>query len=145
MSSVTKLIRTEERDGTHWRLGNVGARRDENGVHLTVSGSKQRTVESPAMSNAHAQWAADALRAASVNAGSQACAGKSILETLWEELDTIVDRILSGTPAKDGRDPGRAEGVAYCIAVFQNPYMPNLESVREEATERWYEENPEEA
>lgn len=65
------------------------------------------------------------------------CAGKSIVEMLWEELDAIVDRIMSDAAAEDGRDPGRAEGVAYAIAVINNPYGPNLDLVRGQAMERW--------
>jgi len=66
------------------------------------------------------------------------CSGKSILEMYWDELDTIMDRLMTnGAEAADGRDPGRAEGVAYCIAVMKNPYAPNIDSVRIEAVERF--------
>lgn len=62
--------------------------------------------------------------------------GMSIRERYWEELDAIVDRLNAGEPAEDGRDPGRAEGIAWCLAVMANPYQPNIEAVREESVER---------
>lgn len=67
-------------------------------------------------------------------------AGRSILSILWDELMTISERLLSGESAEDGRDPGRAEGVAYCIAVMTNPYKPDIEAVRAEVVRRWNEE-----
>jgi len=77
------------------------------------------------------------------SAGS--CAGKSIVEIMWEELDTIVERIMTGEEAEDGRDPGRAEGVAMCISIISNPYLPNLPAVREEAIRRFEAAQEEEA
>lgn len=69
------------------------------------------------------------------------CAGKSLLEIMWEELDTIVERMMAGAGAED--DKGMALGVAYCIAVVTNPYYVNVEAVREEAMERWEEKHGE--
>lgn len=69
--------------------------------------------------------------------------GKSILATLWEELMSISERLYTGAEAEDGRDPGRAEGVAYCIAVMTNPYKPDIQAVRAEVARRWREENDE--
>jgi hypothetical protein len=66
--------------------------------------------------------------------------GRSILEMLWEELMSISERLYTGAEAEDGRDPGRAEGVAFCIAVMTNPYAPNIEAVRAEVVRRWNEE-----
>jgi len=60
------------------------------------------------------------------------------LEKMWDELDGIVDRLMSGDAAEDGKDPGRAEGVAYCIAlVTHSPGVVDIEKVRAEAMERW--------
>jgi hypothetical protein len=65
-------------------------------------------------------------------------AGPTILEMMWQELDSVVDRLMEdGAQAEDGRDPGRAEGVAYCIAIITNPYEVNIEAIREEAMVRW--------
>lgn len=64
-------------------------------------------------------------------------AGASILETYWQELDDILDRLLGGTPAEDGKDSGRAEAMVYAIAVATNPYKPNVSEIRKEARRRY--------
>ena len=69
--------------------------------------------------------------------GKKPCEGRSLLEMMWEELDAVFERLISDNPAADGRDEGRAEGIATCIAIVQQPYNPNLDSVREEAMARW--------
>lgn len=84
----------------------------------------------------------DVLRAAAVNSGGSACGGKTILECLWDEMDSIMDRLMTGQEAADGRDAGRAEGLAYAIAVMNNPYLPSIDQVRTQAVERWEQENP---
>jgi hypothetical protein len=76
---------------------------------------------------------ADSLRP--LRPASQACRGKSILEMLWEELDAIVERLMAGAASEE--DKGRAQGVAYAIAVIENPYLPSVERIREEAMDRW--------
>ena len=68
-------------------------------------------------------------------------AGPSIIETLWTELMTITERLLTGQEAEDGRDQGRAEGVAYALAVMHNPYQPSLPEIRREVMRRWHEES----
>jgi hypothetical protein len=76
---------------------------------------------------------ADSLRP--IRPASQACQGKSILEMLWEELDAIVERLMAG--GNDEDDKGKAQGVAWAIALVQNPYLPDIEHVRAEAMDRW--------
>lgn len=68
---------------------------------------------------------------------SVSCAGRSIREIVWEELDVVMERLMSGNQAEDGRDAGRAEGLAFALAIFQNPYLPSVDAVRAEAVERW--------
>lgn len=59
------------------------------------------------------------------------CGGRSILEILEDELDVVVERLLTpGAEAADGTDKGRASGIAYAIAVIENPYSPSIPSVR---------------
>lgn len=70
-----------------------------------------------------------------IRPASQVCGGKSLFEMLWEELDVIVERIMA--EAADEHDVGKAQGVAFAIATIQNPYRPNIESVRAEAMKRW--------
>lgn len=76
-----------------------------------------------------------------MNSGSSSkpgdCAGRSLVEMMEDELDSIVERLMNGGAAADGRDPGRAEGVAMCIAIIRQPYNPNIEAVREAAMERY--------
>jgi len=64
------------------------------------------------------------------------CAGKSLVEMMEDRLDEVFSR-LKTEPAEDGRDPGRAEGIATCIAIIRNPYSPNINIIRAEAVERW--------
>ena len=69
-------------------------------------------------------------------------AGRSIIEIMWEELDGIMDQIMDLRELdKQDLDPqwakGRANGVAWCISVLQNPYVANVAQVRQIAKERW--------
>lgn len=142
MSRPTKITRTEEPDGTQWAFGHIHATRpnrkvDQGKIRLTYWSSPDTGTSLPALSPQECTHMADVLRAAAVNAGGSSCASKPLIEMLWDELMAIMDRLMSDGEAEDGRDPGRAEGVAYCIAVFQNPYLPNIENVRAEAMERW--------
>lgn len=71
-------------------------------------------------------------------------AGRSILELFWEQLDMIVERMMSEAEAADGLDAGRAQGITVCIAIILNPYEPNMPAVKEEAMRRWEEAHGEE-
>lgn len=85
-------------------------------------------------------------------------AGKSILDILWEELDNVYDQLVTEdkpdkwTPHKASSatkvgDPdewqaygelrGQAQGLAYAIAVMQNPYEVDVPGVKRQARERW--------
>lgn len=65
------------------------------------------------------------------------CSGRSLVEMMEDELDSIISRLMSGGEADDGRDPGRAEGVAFCIALVRQPYNPSIDAVREAAMLRY--------
>lgn len=71
-------------------------------------------------------------------------AGKSILEMLWESLDTVMERLMTGAVAEDGQDVGMARGIALSIAIMTNPYAPSIDAIREEAMERWSDAHPDE-
>ena len=147
LSRATRCTRTEEHDGVYWRWGHLYARREERNGKVAIVGGTHGTnpnhvTETAALAPEHANVMSDLLRAAYASAGSSMCGGKTILELLWDELDAIMDRLMSDGEAEDGRDPGRAEGVAYCIAVMQNPYLPNIDAVREQAMERWENATP---
>jgi len=87
-------------------------------------------------------------------------AGKSILEIIWEELDSVYDQLMSeGRPRvpkqwgaqhpqeiadkqmKYGELRGQAQGLAYAIAVIQNPYDVSVPAVRHEAQRRYDDAN----
>lgn len=92
-------------------------------------------------------------------------AGRSIIQILWEELDSIMDRLKSDLPPdadehyigqdefntetfeedvlKYGEERGQAQGVAYAIAVINNPYDVNVSAVKAMAVERWESRNEE--
>lgn len=145
MTRATRAVRTEEGDSTYWRWGHLYARRTlrserlGGGVEIRAGGSDTPSfvAETAAMTPANANVLSDLLRAAVVDAGGQDCAGKSILELLWDELDSIMERLMTRTGADDLRDPGRAEGIAYAIAVMQNPYRVSVDNVRDQAMARW--------
>jgi len=73
-------------------------------------------------------------------------AGKSIRETVEEELDTVVERLLAEGKPDPGAEPGeyieygeergRAQGLATALAVFINPYKPNVPETKRAAAER---------
>lgn len=90
-------------------------------------------------------------------------AGRSILDIFWEELDSIMDILmLEGAPASwvEDQDPnphspeavgiasdwqqygeerGKAQGLAYCIAILTSFYEPSVPAIKKEAARRWRE------
>ncbi len=69
--------------------------------------------------------------------------GYSIFDRINQELDVILDRLMSGDPAEDGRDPGRAEAFTRCLAIIRNPYKPDYPEEKERQMERWRDRNGE--
>lgn len=90
-------------------------------------------------------------------------AGLSLLEKLWENLDTVIERLMAAGPAPDkpetiidhsgktdpmgefaeqhrrwGEDRGEATGLALAIAIITSPYAPNLPGIKDEAMERYW-------
>lgn len=87
------------------------------------------------------------------------CEGKSLREVMEFRLDQKVTLIMSwedGDPEdtrtySDGEvDPlllqtkGEALGIAWCIALITEPFLPNVDTVRQAAMGRYYEAHPEE-
>lgn len=62
-----------------------------------------------------------------------------LIQRYWEELDDLMDNILSKSESADGLDKGRAENACYFIAILQNPVNPNIIGVRDEAVRRYRE------
>lgn len=77
--------------------------------------------------------------------------GRTLLDIMWEDLIRCIDMLMSDkedlvdwTDEDRIRCQGRAEGVAYCIAVMtQTPKPINISLIKEEAMERWEAEQAE--
>jgi hypothetical protein len=62
-------------------------------------------------------------------------AGKSILEYLWEMMDATYADLMENPDKK--KLQGRAGGIAEALALMSNPYLRDVEAVRNAAHERW--------
>jgi hypothetical protein len=153
LSRSTRVYREVDGTDTIWRAGNISVEREgpdarhdpktPANLFLVIATGPDTNEATPALLPAEAILASDVLRAAAVDSGGSACGGETILELMWKELMVVVDRLMTGQEAEDERDPGRAEGLAYAIAIMQNPYHVNWEAVRDQAVGKWEEENPE--
>lgn len=70
------------------------------------------------------------------------CAGKSLVEMMEDVLDGLFLYLKQSDLEKaDSLDieakKGEANGVAKCIAIIQNPYYPNVDSVKADAVRRY--------
>lgn len=70
-------------------------------------------------------------------------AGYSIFEVIMLDLDAIIDRMMAGEEAEDGRDPGRGEAYTRCLATIRNPYQPDYPGEKARQMERYYDRNGE--
>jgi hypothetical protein len=92
--------------------------------------------------------------------GSLLNAGRSISEMLWEQLDAVMETLMSeGDPySRKEWDPddidairnqvqeygelrGKAQGFAHAIALMYSPYDPHIDHIKELAMERWESRN----
>jgi hypothetical protein len=68
-------------------------------------------------------------------------AGKSILELMWDELDALMEILMMPGDFDLDEDirwyRGRANGLATCIALVHNPYVPDVVAVRQLAKDRY--------
>lgn len=77
--------------------------------------------------------------------------GGTLLDIMWEDLIRCIDDLMHPDDYWDDdsgwdrtRMEGRAEGVAWCIAVLtQSPRPININAIKEEAMERWEAEQAE--
>lgn len=145
MSRPTRGVRVDGKHDTRWEWGHLYAAREEDKdgplIVLGVNATGHHAIETPVLTLQAATVSADLLRMAVANSGGHACGGKTILEFMWERLMAVVERLMTDQASEDGQDVGRAEGLAWAIAVFQNPYRPNLDSVRAEAMQLWEDED----
>lgn len=71
-----------------------------------------------------------------------ACAGESIVEMMERTLDGLVEYLMqtdmeTADPTEVAAVKGEALGVARCIAIIHNPYLPNIDAVRAESVDRY--------
>lgn len=70
--------------------------------------------------------------------------GPSITEQIWDEMDHQLGKLMS--LKEEGWAPGDKQlaaqtghclGIAKCLAIFMNPYDPDVDAIRAEAMRRW--------
>jgi hypothetical protein len=71
--------------------------------------------------------------------------GPTLLEALWNEMDRLMEALMTGADAEDGGDRYRAQELAWVIAIVTNAYSPSVDQVRAEAMRRWEEQREAEA
>lgn len=71
-------------------------------------------------------------------------AGVAITGRIQGELDTVMDRLMTGEVAEDGRDPGRAEAYTMVMAIFRNLYAVDYPGEKARQVDRWNDRNSEE-
>ncbi len=60
----------------------------------------------------------------------------AVIKILTYELDIILERYMTKSEAADGQDRGRAESIAYAIAVIKNPDQPDMPAILRAAVQR---------
>jgi hypothetical protein len=63
--------------------------------------------------------------------------GPTLMEALWNEMDRLMEGLMTGADAEDGGDKHRAQELAWVLAVVTNPYDPSVDRIRAEAMDRW--------
>lgn len=63
-------------------------------------------------------------------------AGYSVFDIIMCALDPVIDRLVAGEEAEDGRDPGRAEGFTMSLAIIRNPHAPDFPGEKKRQMER---------
>lgn len=139
MGRSTKVTRVDTPKGARYEWGHLYVRADgkpgqQRTLYAGINNTGHHAVETPEMTPEHANVMADLLRAAYVNADGLSCGGQTILEVVWGELMAVTERLMTGQDTED--DVGAARALAWVIAIMQNPYRPNVDSVREQVMER---------
>ncbi len=62
-----------------------------------------------------------------------------LINEYWDELDKILDRIMTKDEKEDGMDRGRAETACLFIAMILRPHDPDPKFVRDMAIKRYRE------
>lgn len=61
--------------------------------------------------------------------------GPTLLEALWSEMDSIMERLMTGQDAEG--DKFKAQELAWVLAIVTNAYAPSMDNIRAEAVRRW--------
>lgn len=142
MSRTTLCHRQETEEGARYEWGHLYVRTEGQPgeprtmyAGVAVKPGSSHSIETPGMNPEHANVMSDLLRAAVVNAGGTSCGGQSLYDMVWEEMMAITDRLMTGQEGED--DVGAARAIAWVLAVMQNPYLPNVDAIREQVMDRW--------
>ena len=71
--------------------------------------------------------------------------GPTLLEALWAEMDTLMERLMTGAESEDGGDRFRAEELCWVLSIVTSPYNPSMDAIRAETMRRWNEQQQFEA
>ncbi len=69
--------------------------------------------------------------------------GPTLLEALWNEMDRLMEGLMTDADAEDGGDRFRAGELAWVLAVVTDPYNPSVDAIRAETMRRWEEQQSE--
>ena len=125
-------LRWEERSEDIWVLARVG---DGDVIHSAYISEDAAELAS---ARNLAPWGTEAVRIRLQRPSlAPIYGGPTLLEALWAEMDSIMERLMTGAVSEDGQDVGRAQSIAWVIAITTNPYEPSIDRIRAEAMERW--------
>lgn len=67
----------------------------------------------------------------------QSAAGKSLIQLLQEKLDEVISNLYDESLSDEyERLRGQAYGIAYALALIENPYLLDIELVKSKAMDR---------
>lgn len=106
-------------------------------VHIETLAKGDRVIDFDGMKFQVGNKVAEELLSA-LSSSLRPFAGLSIFDKIMGDLDPILDRMMAGEAAEDGRDPGRAEAFTKCLAIIRNPYAPDYPGEKERQMERYH-------
>lgn len=102
----------------------------------TVNRRGDRSISLDGMKFQVGQSVAEDLLAA-LSSSLRPYAGYAIFDRIQQELDPVLDRLMSGDVTEDGRDPGRAEAYTMVLAIVRNPYDTDYPGEKDRQMERY--------
>lgn len=107
-------------------------------VKIETLAKGDRSVSLDGMNFQIGQGVAEELLAA-LSSSLRPYQGYAIFDRIQQQLDPIMDRLMAGEPAEDGRDPGRAEAYTMILAIVRNPYKPDYPGEKARQVELFHE------